>query len=54
MTRLEEPFVSAYRWHVPDPVPFRKSIRFLIAFGPEPRASVLTPALRLTARPRRW
>ena len=33
MTLLEEPFVSAYRWHVPDPVPFRKSIRFLIEQG---------------------
>ena len=30
---LEEPFVSAYRWHVPDPIPFRRSIRFLIEQG---------------------
>ncbi|HTL59236.1 MAG TPA: glycoside hydrolase family 172 protein [Candidatus Limnocylindrales bacterium] len=30
---LEEPFISAYRWHVPDPVPFRKSLRFLIEQG---------------------
>jgi len=30
---LEEPFTSAYRWHVPDPVPFRKSLRFLIEPG---------------------
>ncbi len=30
---LEEPFVSAYRWHVPDPVTFRHSIRFLIEQG---------------------
>lgn len=30
---LEEPFTSAYRWHVPDPVPFRKSLRFLIEQG---------------------
>jgi len=30
---LEEPFTSAYRWHVPDPVPFRKSLRFLIEHG---------------------
>ena len=30
---LAEPFTSAYRWHVPDPVPFRKSLRFLIEQG---------------------
>ncbi len=30
---LEEPFTSAYRWHVPDPVPFRESLRFLIEQG---------------------
>ena len=30
---LEEPFTSAYRWHMPDPVPFRKSMRFLIEHG---------------------
>jgi len=30
---LEEPFSSAYRWHIPDPVPFRKSLRFLIEQG---------------------
>jgi hypothetical protein len=33
VTLLEEPFVSVYRWHVPDPVTFRKSIRFLIEQG---------------------
>ena len=33
VTLLEEPFVSAYRWHIPDPVPFRRSIRFLIEHG---------------------
>jgi len=33
VTLLEKPFVSAYRWHVPDPVTFRKSIRFLIEQG---------------------
>jgi hypothetical protein len=33
VTLLEEPFTSAYRWHVPDPVTFRKSIRFLIEQG---------------------
>ncbi len=33
VTLLEEPFISAYRWHVPDPVPFRRSIRFLIEHG---------------------
>ncbi|HEY5915186.1 MAG TPA: glycoside hydrolase family 172 protein [Verrucomicrobiae bacterium] len=30
---LEEPFTSTYRWHVPDPVPFRESLRFLIEHG---------------------
>jgi hypothetical protein len=30
---LEEPFTTAYRWHVPDPVTFRKSLRFLIEHG---------------------
>jgi D-arabinan exo alpha-(1,3)/(1,5)-arabinofuranosidase (non-reducing end) len=30
---LEGPFTSAYRWHAPDPVPFRKSLRFLIEQG---------------------
>jgi hypothetical protein len=30
---LEEPFTSAYRWHVPDPVPFRHSLRFQIEQG---------------------
>ncbi len=30
---LEEPFTTAYRWHVPDPVPFRDSLRFLIEQG---------------------
>jgi hypothetical protein len=30
VTLCEEPFVTAYRWHVPDPVTFRESLRFLI------------------------
>ena len=33
VTILEEPYTTAYRWHVPDPVPFRQSIRFLIEQG---------------------
>ena len=33
MTLLEEPFTTAYRWHVPDPVTFRQSLRFLIEQG---------------------
>jgi len=33
VTLLEEPFTTAYRWHVPDPVTFRKSLRFLIEQG---------------------
>ncbi len=33
VTLLEEPYTTAYRWHVPDPVPFRQSIRFLIEQG---------------------
>ncbi|MHB8523207.1 MAG: glycoside hydrolase family 172 protein [Limisphaerales bacterium] len=33
VTLLEEPYVTAYRWHVPDPVVFRKAIRFLIEQG---------------------
>ncbi len=30
VTVLEEPFATAYRWHVPDPVAFRKSLHFSI------------------------
>lgn len=30
---LVEPYVTAYRWHVPDPVTFHQSIRFLIEQG---------------------
>lgn len=30
---LSGPFVSAYRWHVPDPVPFRRSLGFSIEQG---------------------
>ncbi len=30
---LQGPFTTAYRWHVPDPVTFRKSLRFLIEQG---------------------
>ena len=33
VTLLEEPFITAYRWHVPDPVTFRESLRFLIEQG---------------------
>ena len=33
VTLLEEPYTTAYRWHVPDPVPFRESLRFLIEHG---------------------
>jgi hypothetical protein len=33
VTLLEEPFTTAYRWHVPDPVTFRQSLRFLIEQG---------------------
>ncbi len=30
---LREPYTTAYRWHVPDPVAFRKSLRFRIEQG---------------------
>ena len=33
VTLLEEPYITAYRWHVPDPVTFRQSVRFLIEQG---------------------
>ncbi|HEV2471817.1 MAG TPA: glycoside hydrolase family 172 protein, partial [Chthonomonadales bacterium] len=33
VTLLQEPFTTAYRWHVPDPVAFKKSIRFRIEKG---------------------
>jgi len=33
VTLLEEPFTTAYRWHVPDPVAFRQSLRFSIEHG---------------------
>lgn len=33
VTMLEDPFVTAYRWHIPDPVTFRKSIHFAIEQG---------------------
>jgi hypothetical protein len=33
VTLLEEPYFTAYRWHVPDPVPFRQSLRFMIEHG---------------------
>ena len=33
VTLLEEPYTTAYRWHVPDPVAFRQSLRFLIEQG---------------------
>lgn len=33
VTVQQEPFTTAYRWHVPDPVPFRKSLVFRIEQG---------------------
>jgi hypothetical protein len=33
VTLLEGPLTTAYRWHVPDPVTFRQSLRFLIEQG---------------------
>jgi hypothetical protein len=33
VTLLEEPFTTAYRWHLPDPVAFRQSLRFSIEQG---------------------
>lgn len=33
VTVCEEPFTTAYRWHVPDPVTFKESLRFLIEHG---------------------
>ena len=33
VTLLEEPLTTAYRWHVPDPVTFRESLRFSIEHG---------------------
>ncbi len=33
VTLLQEPFTTAYRWHVPDPVTFRRSLRFAIEQG---------------------
>ncbi|MGA2867328.1 MAG: glycoside hydrolase family 172 protein [Verrucomicrobiota bacterium] len=33
VTLLEEPYTTAYRWHIPDPVVFRKSLRFQIEHG---------------------
>ncbi len=30
---LEKPFTTAYRWHIPDPVTFRESLRFMIEHG---------------------
>lgn len=33
VTLLEEPLTTAYRWHVPDPVTFRRSLRLLIEHG---------------------
>lgn len=33
VTLLQEPYTSAYRWHIPDPVVFKKSIRFQIEQG---------------------
>jgi hypothetical protein len=34
VTICEEPFATAYRWHIVDPVPFRESLRFAIEHGP--------------------
>lgn len=33
VTLLQEPYTTAYRWHVPDPVAFKKSIRFQLEHG---------------------
>ncbi len=33
VTLLQEPYTTAYRWHVPDPVAFQKEIRFQIEHG---------------------
>ena len=33
VTICQDPFATAYRWHVPDPVPFKESMRFLIEHG---------------------
>ena len=33
VTLLQEPFTTAYRWHVPDPVAFKQSLRFQIEQG---------------------
>jgi len=33
VTLLEEPYTTAYRWHIPDPVVFRKSLRFQLEHG---------------------
>lgn len=33
VTLCTGPYTTAYRWHVPDPVPFRESLRFLIEHG---------------------
>jgi len=33
VTLLEGPYTTAYRWHTPDPVTFRESMRFLIEHG---------------------
>jgi hypothetical protein len=33
VTVCRQAFTTAYRWHVPDPVPFKKSIRLLIEQG---------------------
>ena len=33
VTLLAEPYTTAYRWHIPDPVVFEKSIRFMIEQG---------------------
>jgi len=33
VTIAQGQFSTAYRWHIPDPVPFKKSLRFLIEHG---------------------
>jgi hypothetical protein len=33
VTICKEPYSTAYRWHVPDPVSFKRSIRFMIEHG---------------------
>ena len=54
MTVFDEPFTTAYRWHVPDPVTFQESLRFLIEQGNGSRpsaAATITTASPTGTRP---